>query len=98
MAYCVEEIRKDFPSLHQLIRGKPPVYFDNACMTLKPQEVVEAMNDYYFIHPACHKRAIHKFGEMTTLRYKKAREAVQEFINAKEPQEIIFTRNTTEGV
>ncbi len=98
MAYCIEKIRDDFPALHQLIRGKPPIYFDNACMTLKPSEVIEAMNDYYFIHPACHKRAIHKFGEMTTLRYQRAREAVREFINAQEPQEVVFTRNTTEGI
>jgi len=93
-----EKVREDFPALSQITKGKPPIYFDNACMTLRPRQVVEAMNKYYFEHPSCHKRAVHKFGEMTTQEYKKAREAVQKFIHAKESQEIIFTKNTTEAI
>lgn len=98
MVYDIKKIREDFPVLNQIIDGKPPIYFDNACMSLKPKQVIEAMNEYYFNHPGCHKRAIHKFGKMTTLRYKRAREAVQKFINARDSGEIIFTRNTTEGI
>ena len=98
MAYNVEQIREDFPVLNQIIGGKRPIYFDNACMTLKPRQVIEAMNEYYFNYPGCHKRAVHKFGKMTTQRYKKARQTVKEFINARESQEIIFIRNTTEGI
>lgn len=98
MPYDIERIREDFPALNKPISGKLPIYFDNACMTLKPKQVVEAMNEYYYNHPGCHRRAIHKFGELTTLRYKKARESVQKFINANEPCEIVFTRNTTEAI
>lgn len=98
MNYDPEEIRKDFPALNQTMQGKPPIYFDNACMTLRPKQVVDAMNKYYFVHPSCHKRAVHKFGEMTTEEYGKAREVVRRFIHAKESQEIIFTKNTTEAI
>jgi len=96
MAYNVKEIRADFPALNQLIKGKPPIYFDNACMSLKPKQVIEAMDDYYFHHPSCHKRSIHAFGKKTTARYKKARQIVADFLNVR--GEIIFTRNTTEGI
>ncbi|MBI5452895.1 aminotransferase class V-fold PLP-dependent enzyme [Candidatus Gottesmanbacteria bacterium] len=98
MAYNIDNIRDDFPVLKQAIRGKPPIYFDNACMTLRPRQVLEAMNRYYLCHPSCHKRAMHSFGEMTSARYEEARQAIQKFINAKMPQEVIFTRNTTESI
>ena len=93
-----EAIRKDFPCLDQMIKGKSPVYFDNACMTLKPRQVVEAMNEYYYRHPGCHNRAVHAFGEMTTARYTRARKKVADFLNANSPEQIVFTRNTTEGI
>lgn len=98
MAYNINKIREDFPALKQNIDGKPPIYFDNACMTLRPRSMVEAMDKYYFKYPGCHRRAIHKFGKITTAQYQKARETVRGFINAKEANEIIFTRNTTESI
>ena len=98
MSYKPEEIRKDFPVLSRRINGKLPVYMDNACMTLKPAQVVDAMNRYYFEHPSCHKRAVHHFGKMTTEQFRKARCAVQAFIQAKQAEEIVFTRNTTESI
>lgn len=98
MAYNIERIREDFPALGQNIGGKLPIYFDNACVTLRPRSVVETMDEYYFKYPGCHRRAIHKFGKITTAQYQKARETVRGFINAKESNEIIFTRNTTESI
>ena len=98
MAMNLDNIRDDFPPLIPDPGEKPPVYFDNACMTLRPRQVIEAMNEYYVSHPSCHKRAVHQFGRLTTRQYDKAREAVRKFIRAREAREIIFTRNTTEAI
>ncbi len=98
MSFDVNAIRNDFPALQRTIKGKAPVYFDNACMTLRPQPVIDAMARYYREHPSCHRRSIHKFGKETTSAYEKSKKAVRKFINAKEADEIIFTRNATGGV
>jgi len=67
-------------------------------MSLKPNQVVEAMNDYYFNFPACAGRSVHKMGDKVTQKVKEARRLVAKFINAQSEREIIFTRNTTEGI
>lgn len=87
-----EKIRDDFPLLKSCI-----VYFDNACMSLKPRCVVEAMEDYFYNYPACSGRSVHKLGKRATEEYTKARQTVAKFISAKK-EEIIFTKNTTEGL
>src|SRR3989344_8695423 len=92
----INKIRADFSVLSPK-SGKPPVYLDSACMSLKPNQVVEAMNDYYFNFPAC-DRSLHKLGSTVTNKVKEARELVAKFINAKNLDETIFTRNTTEGI
>ncbi len=94
----VEKIRGDFPVLKEKLKGKPIVYLDNACMSLRPARVVEAMNEYYFKYPGCAGRSIHKFGEMVSEHYEAARNRIAKFIGAKEKKEIVFTRNTTEGI
>lgn len=94
----VEKIRADFPVLQEKLKGKPIIYFDNACMSLRPVQVVEAMNEYYFKYPGCAGRSMHKIGEMVTEHYEAARKRIAKFIGAKEDKEIIFTRNTTEGL
>jgi cysteine desulfurase/selenocysteine lyase len=93
----VNKIREDFPILQQKIKGKPVIYFDSACYSLKPRQVVEAMNRFYYEFSSCHGRSVHKFSKQTTDEYEKAREKIAKFINAK-PNEIIFTKNTTEGI
>jgi len=94
----VEKLRNDFPVLQTKLKGKPVIYLDNACMALRPRQVVEAMNEYYYKFPGCAGRSIHKIGNMVTEAYEKARTRMAKFINAKEDKEIIFTRNTTEGI
>jgi cysteine desulfurase/selenocysteine lyase len=80
--------------------GKPPIYFDNACMTLKPRQVINAMNEYYHNFPACggHGRSLHWFATEVQKATEEAREKIRSFINAKEVKEIIWTKNTTEGL
>ncbi|MEK9148944.1 MAG: aminotransferase class V-fold PLP-dependent enzyme, partial [Candidatus Desantisbacteria bacterium] len=94
------KIRQDFPALNQQRNGKPPIYFDNACLTLKPKQVIESMDDYYRNFPACggHGRSDHWFAGMVNEKVEEARENIRKFINAKSTNEIIFTRNTTEGL
>lgn len=95
MALNIEKIRQDFPVL---AKPKPPIYFDNACVTLKPKQVIAAINRYYNEFPACGGRSLHRMGRMVTEEVEKARVAVQKFFGAKNPKEIVFTKNTTEGI
>jgi cysteine desulfurase/selenocysteine lyase len=89
-----DKIRADF---NILSTGKA-IYLDSACMSLKPKVVIDAMNDYYLNFPACAGRSSHKLGDKVTKQVAEARELVANFINAKSDEEIIFTRNTTEGI
>ncbi|MFH0890114.1 MAG: aminotransferase class V-fold PLP-dependent enzyme [Candidatus Aenigmatarchaeota archaeon] len=93
-----KNIIADFPSLNQKIRGKPVIYLDSACTTLRPKQVIDTMDEYYEKYPACAGRSVHAFGAEVTEKYNNARDTIAKFINAKRSGEIIFTRNTTEGI
>jgi cysteine desulfurase/selenocysteine lyase len=94
----IEKIREDFPILQKKVNGKPFIYFDNACTTLKPKKVIDSILAYYTEYTGCAGRSIHKFATKTTEEFEKAREKVSKFINAKKPEEIIWTKNTTEAI
>lgn len=94
----VEKIRADFPALSQLRNKKPVHYLDSACMTLRPKQVIDKINEYYTQYPACAGRSYHSWGNRVTQEVEKAREIIQKFINAKKSQEIIFTKNATEAI
>ncbi len=96
--FNINEIRKQFPVLDQQVYGKPLVYFDNAATTQKPLCVIERERDYY-LHENCNiHRGVHYLSQMATEAYENARKTVAQFINAKQPQEIVFTRGTTESL
>ncbi|MFT7031643.1 MAG: cysteine desulfurase/selenocysteine lyase [Cyclobacteriaceae bacterium] len=97
-AFDVEEIRKEFPILHQQVNGKPLVYFDNAATSQKPKVVIDALSNYYSQDNANIHRGIHTLAERATVAYEETRARVQEFIHAGEVEEIIFTKGTTEGI
>ncbi len=94
----VGAVRKDFPVLNQGVAGKPLVYFDNACMTLKPRAVIDALVEYYTDYPACGGRSVHKLSNKVSIRSIQARERVASFLGASRPEEVVFTRNTTEAI
>lgn len=94
----IQKIRRDFPALGKKWNGKYPIYFDNACMTLKPEPVIDAMNEYYTEYPVCGGRSIHKMAKKVDEKVTLSREKFQKFLGASCPEEIIFTRNTTEGL
>ena len=93
-----DKIRQDFPILGKKIDGKPFIYLDSACTTLKPKNVIDAILAYYNEYTGCAGRSIHKFATRTTEEFEKAREKVAKFINAKKSEEIIWTKNTTEAI
>ncbi len=93
----VEEIRKDFPILQKKFNGKPLIYMDNACTTIKPKQMVDAIVEYYTEYTGCAGRSVHKLGIKTTEKFEEAREKVAKFINAR-PEEIVWTKNTTEAI
>lgn len=90
-----KEIRKHFPILDQEINGHPLVYLDSAATSQKPQQVIDALNDYYRFDNANVHRGVHTLGNRATDHYEGAREKVRKFIHAKSTQEIIFMRGTT---
>ena len=96
--FNVNDIRKQFPVLDQQVYGKPLVYFDNAATTQKPLCVIERERDYY-LHENCNiHRGVHYLSQMATEAYENARKTVAHFINARQAQEIVFTRGTTESL
>ena len=96
--FDVRKVREDFPALHQDVHGKPLVYLDSAATTLKPQSVIDAVDEVYARDCANIHRAVHLLSQRATARYEEAREKVRTFLNASKTTEIIFTRGTTESI
>lgn len=93
-----EEIRRDFPALRRLVNGRRLAYLDNTAATLKPLSVIQALADFYSNRPANVHRGIHTLSEESSADYESARAKVAGFIGAQRPEEIVFTRNTTEAI
>jgi len=93
-----QKIRQDFPLLKDKKEGEAPIYFDNACMTLKPEPVIKAIMEYYREYPGCGGRSIHKIAAQVSAKYEETRQLVAAHLNAGLPEEIVFTRNTTESI
>jgi len=94
----MDEIRAQFPVLDQQVNGKPLVYFDNAATNQKPQRVIDAISEYYQGYNANIHRGIHTLAEKATKAFEDTRSKLQQFINANESEEIIFTKGTTESI
>ena len=93
-----EEIKKDFPVLHQKVNGHDLVWLDNGATTQKPIQVIDKISDYYKNYNSNIHRGAHTLAARATDAYEEAREKVQHFINAASSEEIIFVRGTTEGI
>ncbi|WP_374713772.1 cysteine desulfurase [Symbiobacterium terraclitae] len=98
MALDVARIRQDFPILHQEMNGHPLVYLDNAATTQKPRQVIQALVEYYEGYNANVHRGIHTLAERATDAYEGARAKIARFIGSPSPNQVIFTRNGTEGL
>ena len=94
----VEGCRFHFPLLRREVNGKPLVYLDNAATSQKPQVVIDAIMKYYHEENSNIHRGVHYLSTKATEAYEQARVKVQQFINARSMQEIIYVRGTTEGI
>ncbi len=91
-------IKNDFPALRQRIHGKALTYLDSGATTLKPQAVIDALTAYYTTINSNVHRGAHHLSNLATEAYEQARLRVQNFINARTSEEIIFTKGTTEAI
>ena len=96
--YDVERIRADFPILSQKVNGRPLVYLDNGASAQKPRVVIDAMTRFYEEEYANVHRGLHHLSTVATARYEGVREIVARFLNAPDPEEIVFTTGSTEGI
>ncbi len=94
----VEKIRKDFPILKRRVHGKKLVYLDNAATTQKPQQVVDAVCQYYTNQNSNIHRSVHELAEEATEAFEASRDKIQRFVNARSREEIVFTKNATEAL
>ena len=94
----IDSIRAQFPVLDQEVNGKPLVYFDNAATNQKPKMVIDAISGYYQGYNANIHRGIHTLAEKATKAFEETRTKLQQFINAAESEEVIFTKGTTESI
>ncbi len=91
-------LRADFPLLRREVNGNPIVYLDAASTTQKPQQVLDAMNDYYAMHNANVHRGAYTIAVEATNAYEGARAKVAGLINAASSREVVFSRGTTSAI
>lgn len=94
----VAAIRAQFPILAQTIRGKPFVYLDSGASAQKPRAVIDAMKEAMETQYANIHRGLHWMSERTTDAYESCRDAAARLLNANDRSEIVFVRNSTEGI
>jgi cysteine desulfurase/selenocysteine lyase len=95
----LQKIRADFPILTREVHpGKPLIYLDSGATSQKPVAVIESMDAFYRNSNANTHRGIHVLAEEATELYEQARLKIANFIGARSPREVVFTRNTTESI
>ena len=98
MMNSIDDIRAQFPQLQRTVYGKPLVYLDNAATSLRPRSVIERWSRSASEQSANLHRAVHRVAVEATDAYEQARDAVRNFINAPEREEVIFTSGTTHAI
>lgn len=90
----IEEIKKDFP----IFENKNIAYLDSGATTQKPRYVLDKINEYYEKSNANPHRGAYSLSVEVTELYESARAKIANFINAKYPEEIIFSKNASESL
>ena len=93
----MKKLKKDFPALARIEHGRPLVYLNNASTTHKPQSVIDRISHFYAHEYDTVYRGIYAGAERVTEHYEAVRARVAQYIGAR-PDEIIFTKGTTEGI
>jgi cysteine desulfurase / selenocysteine lyase len=96
--YDVAKIRADFPILSRQVNGKPLVYLDNDASAQKPRVVIDAMTHAYEAEYANVHRGLHFLSNLATENYESVRAIVARFLDAPDPDEIVFSTGTTEAI
>ncbi len=96
--FDAKKIQKDFPQLTRKINGKRIVYLDSTATSLKPRPVIDKENEYYTQYTANVFRGIYTTSEEATAAYENSRVLTASFIGAATPEEVVFTRNTSESI
>ena len=91
-------VRKDFPIFDRLIDDKPIVYLDSANTSQKPRQVIDAMTQFMENSYAPINRSAYKLAAEADVMYEGARAKIARFVNASQPEEIVFTKNATEAL
>ena len=98
MTFDLNQIRADFPILEEKIHGNRLVYLDSGASAQKPNQVLDRM-DWAHRHAYANvHRGLHTLANRATEAYEGGREATRRFLNARRPEEIIFTRSATEAI
>jgi cysteine desulfurase/selenocysteine lyase len=98
MTFDVARVRADFPIFEREVNGHPLVYLDSANTSQKPRQVLDAMRVHNERHNGNVSRSVHTLGTEATTAYEDARAKIAAFINAGTPDEIVFTKNSTEAL
>src|SRR5277367_2107087 len=98
LTFDIDSMRRQFPVLSRLVRGKPLAYLDNGASAQRPDAVIDAVDDYERRHHANIHRGVHTLSQEATALYESARDRVVDFIHARSRHEIIFVRGTTEAI
>ena len=94
----VQKIRDDFPILQRQIKGQPLIYLDNAATSQRPRQVLDTIQAFYTSYNANIHRGTHTLAQEAGDLYEQAHRNVARFIGAESWQEIVFVRNSTEGI
>lgn len=92
------ELRTEFPLLAESVNGHPLVYLDSAATTQRPRAVLDALNDFYLHENANPSISLHALARRSAALYDQARAIVARFLHSRSPDEIVFTRGTTEAI
>jgi len=94
----VERLREDFPILSREFQGKPLAYLDSAATSQKPTAVMRAEEEFYRFSNANVHRGVYALSVEATDAYEAARARTAKFLGAKDPEEVVFVRGTTEAI
>tara|TARA_B100002051_G_scaffold74906_1_gene71480 strand:+ start:753 stop:1973 length:1221 start_codon:yes stop_codon:yes gene_type:complete len=94
----INEIKKEFPIFDNKIQNNDLVYLDSANSSQKPRVVVDRIYDFYTKEFSNVGRSIHYLAVAATNMYENTRVSVQKYINAKDKDEIVFTKGATEAI
>lgn len=97
-SWDIQSIRSEFPQLATQVNGKAFVYLDSGATTLKPRSVSEAVARHYAFETSNVHRGVHHYSQLATIKFEESRRLIQAFLGANKPEEIIFTKGTTEGI